>query len=152
MADIVVVAHAFHWFDKDECKIEFNRLLKEGGTVGLIWNFYSDAPAMQEYNHLIHYECATREALLVRDKVTADLLNDFFAEYQTFVYENKMLFDFDAVIKLSQSAHCTPVEGEQGFDFMCSKLKTWFDKYQQNGFVEFAYDCTLYKGSLSKNM
>ncbi|BBO59945.1 class I SAM-dependent methyltransferase [Mycoavidus sp. B2-EB] len=36
--DSITVATAFHWFDKERVKQEFNRILKPGGLCMLIWN------------------------------------------------------------------------------------------------------------------
>jgi ubiquinone/menaquinone biosynthesis C-methylase UbiE len=40
VADAIIVAQAFHWFSTDEALTEFARVLKPGGSLGLIWNFY----------------------------------------------------------------------------------------------------------------
>lgn len=37
-ADAIVVGQAFHWFDTDRALAEAARVLRPGGTMGLIWN------------------------------------------------------------------------------------------------------------------
>ncbi|MCB1121892.1 MAG: methyltransferase domain-containing protein, partial [Verrucomicrobiae bacterium] len=36
--DLVIAGQAFHWFDQQASKLEFNRILKTGGHVALLWN------------------------------------------------------------------------------------------------------------------
>ena len=36
--DWVTAGQAFHWFDRDKAKVEFQRILRPGGLVILVWN------------------------------------------------------------------------------------------------------------------
>jgi SAM-dependent methyltransferase len=47
-ADAVVAAQSFHWFDGDRALAEIHRVLRQGGTLGLIWNIRDEASDWSE--------------------------------------------------------------------------------------------------------
>ena len=40
--DAIVVGQAFHWFDRERALPEMARVLRPGGTIGLLWNLDDD--------------------------------------------------------------------------------------------------------------
>ena len=53
--DLVVAAQAFHWFDPDRAGMEFQRILRPGGWVALVWNerLVGASPFLREYEELL---------------------------------------------------------------------------------------------------
>ena len=47
-SDAVVAAQSFHWFDGDLALPEIHRVLRKGGTLGLIWNIRDEASDWSE--------------------------------------------------------------------------------------------------------
>jgi len=54
--DAVVVAQAFHWFDRDRALAEVDRVLRPGGGVALVWNRRDESvPWVAEMSQIIHW-------------------------------------------------------------------------------------------------
>ena len=53
--DIIFVAHAFHWFDIQKTRIEFNRILKKQGQVFILGKFLDENDIISS-----KYICCTR--------------------------------------------------------------------------------------------
>ncbi len=43
--DAVTAAQAWHWFDKPAAAVEFRRVVRPGGVIGLLWNIRDDRVA-----------------------------------------------------------------------------------------------------------
>lgn len=57
--DLITAGQAFHWFDRKSSKIEFQRILRPGGHVALIWNerHHTGSVFQKEYEALLKAYC-----------------------------------------------------------------------------------------------
>jgi ubiquinone/menaquinone biosynthesis C-methylase UbiE len=144
--DVIVAGQAFHWFDRERTKAEFQRVLKPGGYGALIWNDrqVDSTPFLVAYEALLRSLGTDYEQVNHRN-IDADKLRQFFGRaprQKSFSYEQP--FDFAGLKGRLLSSSYAPAEGEPGCDVMLAKLRAIFDTHQQDGQVAFRYDTVVY--------
>lgn len=147
--DLVTAATAFHWFDREKSSAEFQRILKPGGAVALLWNERqpdTDAFA-QAYEDLLRGLPDYRD---VNDKYSSyEQLQNFFAE-GTLIrrsFPNQQTFDLEGLNGRARSSSFVPqpytTEGTAFFE----QLKDIFNRHQVNGTITFYYNTVVYVGT-----
>lgn len=148
--DFVVVAQAFHWFDREESRAEFVRILKPGGWVVLAWNGFrvESGPLMAAYQELvIRYGTDYSE---VRLEVEGCDVESFYAPgtCRRARFEFKQDFDHEGLKGRLLSSSYVPEPDHSNYDAMLRDVRTVFDAHQTNGKVAFNYETELYYGQL----
>ena len=150
--DIITAGQAFHWFDRPKARREFQRILRPGGWVVLIWNDrnITDRPFFRAYEELL-LTYGTDYALVNHKNVDAQLLGDFFgpAGYGEASHPNDQTIDFAGLKGRLLSSSYAPEESDARHAPMLAALQTLFEAYQTNGTVTFDYDTTVYYGQLT---
>ena len=147
--DLVTAGQAFHWFDARAARLELGRILRPGGFAALIWNArdHKDDPLMSGYEKLLaSYGMGYHH---VRHRAHDSDIDVFFAdgrELRTFAHSRTM--DFDALWGGFLSSSYAPLPGDPHFEPMRAELQELFANHQQNGFVTFLYETSLYFGKL----
>lgn len=150
--DVVVAGQAFHWFDKEETKKEFKRILKPNGFVVLIWNDRrtDSTDFLRSYEDFLQ-ACAI-DYKQVNHKNTQDkkIFDAFFGEggYQEKWFYNFQDVDLAGLKGRVLSSSYMPNEGHKDHEHMMYCLKKVFARYQQNNLVRLDYDTKIYYGQL----
>jgi SAM-dependent methyltransferase len=149
--DFVVAGQAFHWFDPQKARAEFQRILKPDGWVVLIWNERRlDSTAfLRAYEQLILRWGTDYEK--VRHENTTKNINEFFAPepFKVSKLDNIQVFDLAGLEGRVFSASYTPEPGNPNFEPMLRALRELFAEHATNGTVAFEYDTALYYGQVS---
>lgn len=149
--DLVTAAQAFHWFEPQATRAEFQRILRPPGWVALIWNDRrGDTPFMQAYERLLNsYGTDYRQ---VDHKYVADgaALDRFFAPnaVRLFSFPNFQALDADGVVGRLASTSYIPGPGEAGYHVLLAQALAIFEEYAENGQVRIEYTTQVYLGRL----
>ncbi|MFT3827122.1 MAG: class I SAM-dependent methyltransferase [Chitinophagaceae bacterium] len=148
--DLVVAGQAFHWFQKEKCKEEFKRILKDDGVVALFWNERRvHTPFEKDYEALIAKYARKNMRVDHRD-TDLEKIAEFFAPYPVDLqlFPNEQVFNFDGLKGRLLSSSYMPLAGEEGYDAMITALQQLYEQYRQNDTIIINYDTKLYSGRL----
>lgn len=144
--DWVVAGQAFHWFDQTKTRLEFERILKPGGHVALIWNDRLDSdPFHQDYEQFLQTHCPDYRHVNHR-RVSHGTLDQFLTplKMETASFENGQILDYAGLRGRLLSCSYAPKESFPGYETMLTDLKHLFDRYSQKGKLTFRYQTKLF--------
>ncbi len=143
--DLIIAGQAFHWFDVEEAKREFKRILKPNGNVALIWN--NRGKSVSDFNNT--YEKFTLKYGTDYKEVRKNEGNvDRFFNYQKETFDNFQELDFTSFKGRVLSSSYIPLSDNPIFPKMILELEDLYNKHQRNGFIRFVYDTEVYYGKL----
>jgi SAM-dependent methyltransferase len=149
--DFVTAGQAFHWFDREQTRREFSRILRLGGWVVLVWNMRrrSATPFQVAYEQLLLTYAVDYETV-DHKRIDEDVLAAFFAPagYRRATFENRQAFDFEGLKGRLLSSSYTPEEGHPNHAPMLEALRAIFQAHQVDDQVTFDYDTNVYYGQL----
>jgi ubiquinone/menaquinone biosynthesis C-methylase UbiE len=145
VADVVLAAQAFHWFEPDAALREFHRVLKPGGWVALLWNERDERdPFTAEYGAIIR---TARDTLAVETArgTAGDVLGThlLFTDYERLTFTNAQVLDAEGLKGRAFSASYAPSD-PAGRAVWVAALDELFARWQREGFVELRYVTTLH--------
>lgn len=138
--DLIIIAQAFHWFDKELSKVEFKRILKEKGYVIFLWNdMQIDNEFANEYINIIRkYKIKTTAAITNFDP-DKEKYNFLGQSFEKIYYNNSQFLTIDGIIGNATSLSYTPSKLDSNYNQFVQELKKLFLKYQVDGKVIINY-------------
>ena len=146
--DLVVCAHAFHYFDREAARTEFCRILKRVKNAAIVWNrrnlkspFLADLDGLlrrrtPDFSEITHHNLSDESVL------------DFFRDGAKSVVRHAQKFSFQALCgRLKSSVYC-PLPGEENHDRLFQELEVLFGRYEKNGLVDYPYDAEIFFGTI----
>jgi ubiquinone/menaquinone biosynthesis C-methylase UbiE len=164
--DFVTAAQAAHWFDRQNSRREFMRILQPGGWLVLLWNEREtdSTPFLRDYERLLLTFGTDYED--VRHERTTDSVHEFFhpAPFQERVFANRQEFDYAGLEGRLLSSSYAPGPEHPKHRPMLDELRRIFDQHAdqhadqqvdqhadqhaQAGRVAFEYKTRVYFGQL----
>lgn len=144
--DAVVCAQSFHWFDPGLALAEFNRMLKPGGWIVLLWNERDESDQFtKEYGKLLLTLPDTKLVEMKRGEAGQPLMESkIFSKQDKTCFAHEQLLDLDKLIGRAFSASYAPTPGsEEAADFE-QKLTRLFKLFQKDNQVVLKYECSVY--------
>ena len=149
LADLVVCAQAFHWFNNEETRIEFKRILKPDGYAVLIWNNRDVAADefAKAYDELLKSQGGEYERVNHQNLTPADFERFYRdGQYTLTKFPNQQVFNLEQLTGRAFSSSYLPAQDSDAGKQLATLLKNLFDTHQSNGHVVFRYNTEVYLG------
>lgn len=149
--DLVVAAQAFHWFDRPRARVEFQRILRPGGWVAILWNERrTDTTAfLRAYEALLLSYGTDYAAVDHRNITEADLGAFFGGAYAHCRSDNYQRLDESGLMGRILSCSYVPGEGEPGYGELLEAVHKLYREHGHDDGVVIEYDTQLYLGQLA---
>ena len=147
--DLIIVAQAFHWFDQESARREFQRILKPQGLIAVIWNSrrLAGAPFLEGYEALLKTYGTDYTSVAERYGDEPQMRAWFGAGYLGMGrFDHGQLLDFDGLRGRLMSSSYAPRAGHPQHEPMMQALRELFDRCAVNGRISFDYDTVIYVG------
>ncbi len=148
--DFVTAGQAFHWFDRERCRKEFQRILRPDGWVVLVWNDRrtDSTPFLAAYETLLQ-TYGTDYSKVDHKQIDAGALRAFFGMAPICKkMSNYQDLDLAGLRGRLLSSSYVPAANEPRYQEMLEALNGLFAAHQNEGRGTLEYDTLLYYGRL----
>ena len=142
--DLIFSGQAFHWFDKNSAKKEFNRILKKEGHIVLAWNERDEKDDFQkEYEKILQQ--IPEYAEVNHKNISDDQISTFFspAKMHKESIENLQIFNLESLKGRLRSSSYFPKQGKL-HENIVRQVEGLFYKFEKNGVINFLYETNIY--------
>ncbi len=173
--DVVTAGQAFHWFDREQSRREFLRILVPKGWVVLVWNIQrtTGTPFLAAWEQFwqayltregLHAEATGQDlsTLLQQtnpsyrwrlhpEQAEQELISPLFrlGTYRVKTFENHQVYDFEGLKGRVLSSFVAPEAGYPRFTEMLEALAALFRTHQVDGTITIEQETRVSYGQLS---
>ena len=144
--DMVMAAQAFHWFEPEGTRREFDRVAKPGAPIMLMWNLRQETttPFLIEYEDFIQRWSSDYHVVKHNNIGDAEVEAFLGDPYEKALFPNKQILDLDGVLGRIVSSSYMPPEGSDSYKPMVIALRELFAKHAVADRIEILYDTIVY--------
>jgi ubiquinone/menaquinone biosynthesis C-methylase UbiE len=150
--DFVTAGQAFHWFQPEQARIEFARILKPGGWTVLVWHDRDTqaTPFLRAYEDFLQTHSVDYPQVNHKTVASLGAITRFFspAPVQLILQQTRQHFDCDGLRGRLLSSSYVPREGVAA-EIMLRKLPELFSKFAKDGRVVIEYETKIFYGHLT---
>ena len=154
--NFVLAGQAFHWFDRDKTRAEFQRILKDDGVVVLVWNDrrlvakHDSTPFLRDYEDLLQRYATDYNEINHKNIQDPKVLTLFFGgKFHEAAFDNTQRFDFTGLMGRLHSSSYMPGKEHPNYAPLAARAREIFTAHQVNGIVSFEYDTRVYYGTVA---
>lgn len=147
--DMIIAAQAFHWFEPEEARKEFIRVLKPEGKVVLVWNIRQHSTAfLKAYEDFLH-RYSTDYQLVDHQRFDWKGVAQFFRDhFQRKEVPNPQFMNWQQLWGYYQSCSYALPPDHPEFEQSKTALYKIFEKHAKRGKINMLYHTIWYTGSL----
>jgi ubiquinone/menaquinone biosynthesis C-methylase UbiE len=153
--DFVTVAQAFHWFDPEPTRREFQRILKIHGRAVIVWNerLPNETAFLRDYESLLR-RFGTDYSKVNETYPRTEQMLAFFAgnEFTSHALPNFQEFDLESLSGRLRSSSFIPTQGHPKYAPMMKELHRIFSTHQKNNQLRMEYRTHIYTGKLESTL
>jgi ubiquinone/menaquinone biosynthesis C-methylase UbiE len=149
--DLVTVAQAFHWFEKDKFRLECQRILKPGAKVALVWNSRdSSSDLNKESAEVCEKFCPNFKGFSGGIDENQEVYYQFFKDgiYDFESFRNDLELDYHGFLGRYLSASYSPKKTDMQYESFLTALSNLFERYNHNGHIVFPNITRSYLGKV----
>jgi SAM-dependent methyltransferase len=145
--DLIACFQSFHWFNPEPTLQEFDRILKPGGKIALIWND-RDFEGGDEFtcrHNLIIIKASNNSPIHSRLDGKSDLsINSLLPNVKHYIFPYREALTKDSLIGLALSASYIPKTGK-AYELLIENLTQLHQEYRdENDLVYLQYKTSVY--------
>jgi SAM-dependent methyltransferase len=150
--DLVTAGQAFHWFEPEATRIEFQRILRKPGWAVLVWNRRMEGASqvLDEHHEMLQQFSPDYGRVAVSDRGAQQGMGILFGEagYREFSLRNEQLMDEEAYWGRLLSSSYVPLPGQAGHDDIRRRSQEIFEAHAEDGILRFPYETKVFVGKV----